>query len=216
MTLLTPNYKIAGSRCVLSFNEPNEAFCKALAASKLFGGTTITNSFMNISFYAKSVCSLRDHLSRRREKLQYMECVRMAQHLGQQLFYLEKCRYTFSWFDLDNVLVIDDTFFLYVGMEQLKPIDATGRICFTAPFSSKQPHLAPEIKRLYILPSYVTYKAAYYSLGSLITSCLIDADMEANDQSCKNMLEPIAHTKLYWFLLRCFHVEPGARILLII
>ena len=209
-------YKITGNRCVLSFHEPNEIFCRSLADSKLFGGITITQTFTHVSFYAKTCCSLRELLSQRREKLQYFEGVKLAQCIGQQLFYLEKCRYTFCWFNLDNILVIDDTFFLYVGLEQLKPIDAAGRICFTAPFSSKQPHLAPEIKRLYILPSYVTYKAAYYSLGSLITSCLIDADMEANDQSCKNMLEPIAHTKLYWFLLRCFHAEPGARILLFI
>ena len=213
---MTTSYKITGNRCILTFHEPNEIFCRALADSKLFGGITITQTFTQVSFYAKNVCSLRELLSQRREKLQYFEGVKLAQCIGQQLFYLEKYAHTFSWFNVDNILVVDGSSFLCVGLEQLMSIDAFGRIWFTTPFSLKLPHIAPEIQRLRTLPSYVTYKAAYYSLGSLITSCLIDADMEANDQSCKNMLEPIAHTKLYWFILRCIDPLASARLLLFV
>lgn len=205
-------YKITGNRCVLSFHEPNEIFCRALADSKLFGGITITQTFTQVSFYAKNVRSLRELLSQRREKLQYIEGVKIAQGIGQQLFYLEKYAHTFSWFNLDDILVIDDSSFLCVGLEQLMPIDAFGRILFTTPFSNKHPHIAPEIQQLMTLPSYATYKAAYYSLGSLITFCLAVDDEKSTKMPLR--LEFIAHTKLYWFLLRCINTEPSARLLL--
>ena len=206
---MNTTYKIVGNRCVLTFQEPNEIFCRALADSKLFGGITITLSFTQISFYAKNVCSLRDLLSQRREKLQYFEGVKMAQCIGQQLFYLEKYAHTFSWFNLDKILVIDDSSFLCVGLEQLMPIDAFGRIWFTTPFSLKQPHIAPEIQGLKMLPSYVTYKAAYYSLGSLIIFCLAVDD--ENSIKMPLRIEFIADTKLYWFLLRCIDPVASAR-----
>ena len=207
-------YKITGNRCVLSFHEPNEIFCRALADSKLFGGITITQSFTQLSFYAKTCCSLRDLLSKRREKLQYFEGVKMAQCIGQQLFYLEKYAHTFSWFNIDNILVIDDSSFLCVGLEQLMPVDAFGRIWFTTPFSLKQPHIAPEIQGLKTLPSYVTYKAAYYSLGSLIIFCLAVDDEQSIKMTLR--LEFIADTKLYWFLLRSIDPVASARLLLFV
>ena len=214
MNTNTMTYKITGNRCVLLFQEPNETFCRALADSKLFGGITITLSFTQISFYAKNVCSLRELLSQRREKLQYIEGVKIAQYLGQQLFYLEKYAHTFSWFSLDNILVIDESSFLCVGLEQLMPIDAFGRIWFTTPFSLKQPHIAPEIQRLMTLPSYATYKAVYYSLGSLIIFCLAVDDEQSTKMQLR--LEFIAHTKLYWFLLRCIDPIASARLLLFV
>ena len=211
---MTTTYKIVGNRCILTFQEPNEIFCRALADSKLFGGITITQTFTQLSFYAKSCCSLRELLSQRREKLQYDECVKMAQCIGQQLFYLEKYAHTFSWFNLDHIIVIDGSSFLCIGLEQLMSIDAFGRIWFTTPFSLKHPHIAPEIQRLKTLPSYVTYKAAYYSLGSLITFCLAEDD--ENSTKIPLRLEFIADTKLYWFILRCINNEPNARLLLFV
>ena len=211
---MTTTYKITGNRCVLSFHEPNEVFCRALADSKLFGGITITQAFTHASFYAKTCYSLRELLSQRREKLQYIEGVKMAQCLGQQLFYLEKYAHTFSWFNLDNILVIDDSSFLCIGLEQLMPVDAFGRIWFTTPFSLKLPHIAPEIQRLKTLPSYVTYKAAYYSLGSLITFCLAEDDEQSTKMQLR--LEFIADTKLYWFILRCIDSVASARLLLFV
>jgi hypothetical protein len=211
---MTTSYKITGNRCVLSFHEPNEVFCRALADSKLCGGITITQTFTHISFYAKNCCSLRELLSQRREKLQYFEGVKMAQCIGQQLFYLEKYAHTFSWLNLDNILVIDESSFIYIGIEQLMPVDAFGRIWFTTPFSLKQAHIAPEIQRLKTLPSYVTYKAAYYSLGSLITFCLAVDDEKSTKMQLR--LEFIADTKLYWFILRCIDPVASARLLLFV
>ena len=210
----TTSYKITGNRCVLSFHEPNEVFCRAFADSKLCGGITITQTFTNASFYAKNVCSLRELLSQRREKLQYFEGVKLAQCIGQQLFYLEKYAHTFSWFNLDNILVIDESSFIYIGIEQLMPVDAFGRIWFTTPFSLKLAHIAPEIQRLKTLPSYATYKAAYYSLGSLITFCLAVDDEKSTKMPLR--LEFMADTKLYWFILRCIDPEPSARLLLFV
>ena len=210
----TMTYKITGNRCVLSFHESNEVFCRALADSKLFGGITITQTFTQASFYAKNVYSLRELLSQRREKLQYFEGVKMAQCLGQQLFYLEKYAHTFSWFNIDTILVIDDTSFLCIALEQLMPVDAFGRIWFTTPFSNKHPHIAPEIQRLMTLPSWVSHKAAYYSLGSLIIFCLAEDDEKSTKIQLR--LEFIADTKLYWFLLRSIDPVASARLLLFV
>ena len=138
----------------------------------------------------------------------------MAQCIGQQLFYLEKYAHTFSWFNLDTILVVDESSFLCIGLEQLMPVDAFGRIWFTTPFSLKQPHIAPEIQRLKALPSYVSYKAAYYSLGSLIIFCLAEDDEKSTKIQLR--LEFIADTKLYWFLLRCIDPVASTRLLLFV
>jgi hypothetical protein len=157
---------------------------------------------------------LRELLSQRREKLQYFEGVKLAQCIGQQLFYLEKYAHTFSWFNIDTILVIDGSSFLCVGLEQLMPVDTFGRIWFTTPFSLKLPHIAPEIQRLKTLPSWVSYKAAYYSLGSLIIFCLAEDDEKSTKIQLR--LEFIADTKLYWFLLRCIDPVASARLLLFV
>jgi hypothetical protein len=211
---MTTSYKITGNRCVLSFHEPNEVFCRALADSKLCAGITITQTFTHISCYAKNCCSLRELLSQRREKLQYLDGVNLAQCIGRQLFYLEKYAHTFSWFNLDNIIVIDESSFLCIGIEQLMPVDAFGRIWFTTPFSLKLPHIAPEIQQLKALPSYVTYKAAYYSLGSLIIFCLAVDDEKSTKMQLR--LEFIADTKLYWFILRCIDPVASVRLLLFV
>lgn len=212
MNITTTTYKIFGSRCVLTFEQPCESFCRALADSKILGGITSTQTFTQISFYAKKVCLLREFLSQRREKLQYNEGMKLALCLGLQLFYLEKYAHTFPWFNINHVLVIDQSSFLYIDIQYLMPIDSNGRIWFTTPFSLKQPHIAPEIKQLISLPSYVTSTAVYYSLGSLITFCLVETD----DATYTQLLESIQHTKLYWFILRCIDSKPNARKLLFI
>jgi hypothetical protein len=94
------------------------------------------------------------------------------------------------------------------------PVDAFGRVWFTTPFSLKLPHIAPEIQRLTTLPSWVSYKAAYYSLGSLIIFCLAEDDEKSTKVQLR--LEFIADTKLYWFLLRCIDSDPSARLLLFV
>ena len=94
------------------------------------------------------------------------------------------------------------------------PMDAFGRIWFTTPFTNKHPHIAPEIQRLMTLPSYATYKAAYYSLGSLIIFCLAVDDEKSTKMTLR--IEFIADTKLYWFILRCIDAEPCNRLLLFV
>jgi hypothetical protein len=110
--------------------------------------------------------------------------------------------------------VIDESSFLCVGLEQLMPVDAYWRIWCTTTCTLKQPHFAPEIQRLKTLPSYATYKAAYYSLGSLITFCLAVDDEKSTKMPLR--IEFMADTKLYWFILRCIDPEPSARLLLFV
>lgn len=132
--------------------------------------------------------------------------VLLAQNLGQQLFYLEKQGYTFAWLNLDNILVVDESQFICFELDQLKRFEKS-EITFTEPFSLNSPFLAPEIKRLYTLPSSVDYRAVYYSLGVLICICLFNEPVVS---------ESILHTKLYWFLLRCLEKDPERRSLLFI
>jgi len=184
------------------------AFFKAVAASSLFAGITVSDDFKTISFFGNKICMLREHSA----SDVYNRGILIAKYLGQQLFHLEKKGYIFPWVSADDILVIDDSQFLFLGLGNLMCLEkgkggSRGKvITFTEPFSLKSHFLSPEIRALTLLPSSVDHRAVYYSLGILIRDSL------GAGISLDNILE----TKLYWFLLRCLDTEPERRFLLFV
>ena len=190
---------------------------ESLMDSKLLKNITICDSsYKKIEFIAENVYTLNEYLNiikikRGLSKLSYDECIQLAICIGKQLYYLENnCNNssTFGMLEMDKIFVIDygiidSHIFIYLG-EDLKTIQKN-KITFTCPFSKNERNIfySPEILAINNLPCSIDYRSVYYSLGSLISSCLIS-------------LDEIKMTKLYWFLMRCMNKDVTKRILLIL
>jgi len=166
-----------------------------------------------IIFTAETAETLTNFLKKNGNRLTMEQTIKMVNDLSKQLAYLELNNLAFYGFDLDDILVINECIFFIANTKYLLDIDET-IIHFYSPiilpyFSS------PEITKLTNLPSNINYRSNYYSLGSLIVYCLLNVHI-ASGLPVDTLLDPICHTKMYWFLKRCFLPNSEKRILLYI
>jgi len=83
----------------------------------------------------------------------------------------------------------------------------------TGKTKSKYAFMSPELQHLSndgtnATPKSVHFKTVYYSAAQLIIYFLLNVDRIPEDNAYMN---PIKHTKLYWFLLRCLNPVPAER-----
>jgi hypothetical protein len=89
------------------------------------------------------------------------------------------------------------------------------KIKFTKPFNREDCFISPEIKNMKQLPTEISYKTIYYSLGSLAIFFLTNKTF-VNEEEAIELLKPIAYTKLYWLILRTLDVHAERRSILYI
>ena len=89
------------------------------------------------------------------------------------------------------------------------------KIKFTKPFNREDCFISPEIKNMKQLPTEISYKTIYYSLGSLAIFFLTKKTFD-NEEEAIALLKPIAYTKLYWLILRTLDVHAERRSILYI
>jgi hypothetical protein len=197
--------------------ENNDLLYKTI---KLF----IRNSFYDdendtIIFSAEKVTTLKNYLSDICNfKMPYNTCIKMIDDLTKQLIYLKKQNFGFYGFNINDILVIDDTF-VFCSSYFLLPL-VKDYFIFYSPIET--PYFSnPEILGLKNLPSKIYYKCAYYSLGSLITFCLLNKYLLVGNEiksveDVSSILHPLNNTKLYWFIIRCLDTDMHHRKLLLI
>jgi hypothetical protein len=167
-------------------------------------------------FTAEKVQTLKELLPNK--KMSQPQCIKMIDELTKQMIYLKKHNYGFYGFELDTILIIDDAF-VFCNVDFLEPI-SNDQFCFYSPI--KYPYFtSPELFELTTLPSAIHYKCSYYSLGVLVVFCLFHeyllvANEKKEDQEIEQILLPIHHTKIYWFIKRCFEPKIEKRVLLLI
>ena len=138
----------------------------------------------------------------------YSRSLKIIFFLSKQISYLlkfeSKC---FYGLDPNNILVIDDTKFIYLSHDYLKDVKYNN-IHIYNPISKKNCYLSPELMQTTSLPIFLHYKTIFYSLGLLILDNLEDKTPE------ENLPNTIKDTKLFFFLQRCLHLTPEKRFLL--
>ena len=194
------------------FSSLSEPLIKSIVSTKLITGATVTDDYMSLSFNATSVKSLKSFLN---SSLPYELVLKIIYQLSIQLKYLiETHNETFIGYNINNVMVIDDTTFVYISNEELYKIESD-HITITYPFSRNDFYMSPDISNIKEIPSKVHYKSVFYSLGCLMVDCLSHEEEERNPHKMLDKL-PIKQTKLYYFLKRCLSEEPNNRFLLFI
>ena len=148
----------------------------------------------------------------------YLNTLKLVYYLTKQISYLiEEESQCFYQFTPENIIVIDNTKFIYLSLNHLKKIiEGTELIKFVAPFD-RDGFVSPELLEVKLVPSTINYRTIYYSLGSLIMDCLFDyLREEINIKEIKNInniLDPIKDTKLFYLIKRCLHEEPTCRVI---
>jgi len=129
--------------------------------------------------------------------------------LANQQRYLEKHGYSFSHFRLSDILVIDHSIFVCIGLAGICPI-LKERITLYRPLVLQEVDplfLSTELKQMKELPFKVNYKTFYSSLGSLVLFVYFAGIQEYNE----DIVRPIYGTMLYWFLFHSMNPDVERR-----
>lgn len=165
-----------------------------------------------IFFKAEKVSLLSDF-----SKINYEQCVNLIGFISKQLKFLEDNHFTLIGFDIQDIIIIDDYIFFSGSPEYLFPIN-NNLVSFFRPFN-KPYFSSPELLELLELPGSINFKTYHYSIGLLVTYCLLGEyllkgnDIK-NDFEIDIVLKPIYLTKMYWFLKRCLKIDQRERYLL--
>ena len=211
-------------------NYNSEAIIKSITKTRIILGATATDNFQTLIFKASSVKSLQQF----KEELFQITgshslppnlVAKLAADLGRQFSYLiGQYGMTIIGIAPENIIVINETNFIYLSCEYLEKIDQnndTFMICF--PVEPSAFYAAPELLNVTELPSYVNYKTSYFSFGCLLLYALLENNefyneyiKETNTLRHKKIIEylnrlSISGTKLYWFIERCLVIEPENR-----
>ena len=179
------------------------AFSNMRHLSEYLSNTTLkfNKNGDKIEVFAESLQSLRQYLEQQRDR-SVQDCIKMIYDLGSQILFLERKGEGILFFDLDDIIVLNDNFFLFVNASKLMPIHDE-RLSIRSLYDISS-FIAPELKEISHLPASVPISVAYYSLALLIIYCLnID-------------IEILKYSKIYAFLKRCMATDPAERIFLFI
>jgi hypothetical protein len=175
-----------------------------------------------IIFSAEKIETLKDYLLvQPNQTMSQEKCIKMIDELTKQIMYLKKLQYGFYGFDINDILVIDETTFILCSSNYLLPIERDNKhIFFYSPINYPY-FLDPKLFQLTTLPSSIHFKCSYYSLGVLILFCLLNNYLLVGNEiksqaEIENILYPLRNTKIYWFLKRCFETDIDKRVLLLI
>lgn len=188
----------------------------SLLNSKLLPFAFVDNR--QLHFHAQSVVLLDDYLLQN-SLIDINQCILLLFSISKQIFCLEQLGFTFYGLGIKDIIVVNNTFFLILNNNFIRPIDSHNQcISFLEPFI-KPSFISPELLSLTSLPAHISYKSIYYSLASLIIYCLFGFNIcKGNDilldRDLEIILKPIYGSKLYACLKRCLLVDTKERILI--
>ena len=233
------------------FKNQSYSLINSLMKTHLIPNSYTDEDYTTLTFKAHSVKMLKKYQDEYVEKhgkknMLVSDVAKVIRSLTKQLKYIIEKEYcTIIGYTEDEIIVINDEKFAFLGSElianldsnsyedqhedledldsdlNLNPIFAT----INCPFNSNDFFFSPEIVRLKEIPARVHYKIAYFSLACLLISLLLGTHEFYNEylihkQSTYilNQLDrhPVKDTKIYWLLSRCLVEEPYNRSIILI
>ena len=197
--------------------------------SKIITSTTAVN--------ATNVLTLRDYIKKTRHATELHVALSLVKDFGKQMQALTASGWSIACIGVDDVLVIThrthdqfthdsindadstlgeadmDPQFLVLNDHLLFEVEADGTLNIDHALPKpKQAFMSPELKQLLhgppVMPMQLHFKTIFYSAAQLIIYFLLNVDEIPEDPE---YLNPIKHTSMYWFLLRCLNPVPADR-----
>lgn len=144
--------------------------------------------------------------------LNYTKTLRLIICIGIQLQILMDYGHGITSFDPEDILVIDENWFLIVNLSNIAELTRDKNVKIIKPITEKN-FLAPELTTIKVLPSEVYYTCAYYSLAKM---CIELYGFQYISRDADLHLEIINNTPLYYLLKRCLDKDPKKRSFLLL
>jgi hypothetical protein len=225
-------YKHENSIYNIIFRYSAYELVNSLVSSRLITGSSTDETYKTITFKAESVKSYRQYLNdyevkTGKKSLLILDAAKMISSLVWQLSYLlDKTSSTILGYNPEEIIVINDDKFAFLGSELVANFDAvTEEAMICCPFLSKDFFFSPEIIKIKEIPAYIHYKTTYFSLACLIIYAILGDDEfyieYLRHKEIGKIVEyldkhPIKQTKIYWLLSRCLVEEPNNRSIILI
>jgi serine/threonine protein kinase len=207
----------------IEFNYPCPSLVRSLIKTHIIQGATLTDDYLTLRFKAQSVKTLNEFMEeqnkvRGRKTLSINLAANMISSLSGQLSHLIIYEFkTIIGYAPENIIVINDKTFAFLGSELIAEIDPIGKELATisCPFKVTDFFASPEMLKIKELPAYVHYKTSYFSLGCLLLYALTGEydfykEYLTGGHFNLNQLH-FKNTKLYWLLSRCLVEESKNR-----
>jgi len=191
----------------INYNVLYTYFLSQLSTFGWKGGFTQDKNHIVIE--SESILSLKDYLGlTKQSSMSYEKVEQMILHLGNQLIILTENNLGQLFFSLDDISIVDETFFIITDVKHVVPMNKKEQLCLNYPLKmdGKDMFLSPELMNVTALPIVIPITSTYYSLALLCCRCL---GAGAEPHLIKN-------TKMYFFLLRCLEPDPDERYFLYI
>jgi hypothetical protein len=230
----------------LEFKTPNYALMNSLLKTRIIQGASTDETYKRLFFKANEVKTLKQYKLDKKKAtgkhiLSVSDTANLIRSLVIQLNYLIEIEtHVILGYNPEEVIVINDTKFAYIGSELVTKIDEdTSYIMISCPYSTKDFFFSPELLAIKEIPSYIHFKTSYFSLGLLIIYVLLE-DNEFYTQFTNNnnneieiykdqvnyktesfLLSflnnhPIKNSKLFWLLSRCLVEEAKDRCIILL
>jgi hypothetical protein len=201
------------TRYTISLPTPNKHLIDSIVQSNLLFSSTVCDDYKSFMFNAASVKPLNSFLDEQNGRLDHGVILKMIYCLSTQLdFLIRECKKSFAFYDIANIIVIDNNKFVYVSGDMVNFIHNSENILITKPFIKTDNLLSPELSNINTIPSKIHYKSIYYSLGILIVFCMTGVPTGNIDA----LFRDINGTKLHGFIKRCLDADPTKRSLLFV
>lgn len=162
---------------------------------------------------ANSIYTLKEFLKLNNNKLPYNLAMELLYHIGNQLQTLERFYLGIPMIEIDDIIVVDEKKFIFLNDKKIIEIKKQ-EIEIDEPIK-KTGFISPELAEIKKLPTSVSYKSSFYSLGLLTIFCFLNIKIDKKSD-IDEILSIIVNTKLYWALLRLLKKNPKDRNYLII
>lgn len=155
-----------------------------------------------------------DDLMKRKKTLDYNDCLAMLYDIGNQIQSLEMFNMGIPFLKPSDILVVDNKHYFIINTSRILSV-SNKKLTINTPYKRTR-FFTPELQDLTGIPAQISWKSGYYSLASLVLTCLTGEFLLGNKSSAGEILDKLYATKLYWALMRCLEPEPRDRYYLII
>lgn len=217
----------------IEFEKSSPVIINSLLKTRIIRDGTTDDTYKILKFKTSNIRTLKQyqdyHMVRYGKKqLMINEIAHMVRCLSIQLEYMISYKnHTLLGYNPEEIIVIDDDKFAFIGSELVAEIDSEGSetAMISCPFSYSEFFFSPELLTISELPSYIHYKTSYFSLACLLMYCLegnfdfyIDYVNHKDPIKLLETLEnhPVKDTKIYWIITRCLKYIPTERTIIYI
>jgi hypothetical protein len=184
-----------------------------------------------------SIESLNDFLDRKKKDFKITKNINTINNIIKKIindlviqlnYLLENENSIFLGYNIENIIVINEDTFVFLDLNLIVDLDEKLNINIYYPYERDDFYFSHELNEIKNLPSKISYKTCYYSLGYLIINLIIklyDKDnllkLNLNDEKINEILDNLINEnlisyKLYYFLQKCLERNIEDRFLLYI